>query len=149
MKRLLTNFDPIFDPTAKTLDFTALSYFNISKLYAVINVTRNVAIYIPGAPNLGVSNINSSIITLQYDTSTHSTSDQLNIFYDDDNIDQKTNISLNSSIDETLKKILVEQRITNIILHEIGFNKIFSLSESEIETIRNDLLERDLSNFTP
>jgi hypothetical protein len=149
MKRLLTNFDPIFDPTAKTLDFTALSYFNISKLYAVINVTRNVAIYIPGAPNLGISNINNSIITLQYDTSTHSTSDQLNIFYDDDNIDQKTNISLNSSIDETLKKILVEQRITNIILHEIGFNKIFSLSESEIETIRNDLLERDLSNFTP
>ena len=95
MKQLLP-FSPLFTPGpagAGTLDFTQLQNFSISKLYAVIDDTTGIPLYIAGAPGLGVSAIASvgngigspvigSVLTLQTNTSTCSTSDRLSVFYD-------------------------------------------------------------------
>ena len=81
MKQLV-QFKPQFSPSNKTLDFSAFPLFNIQNLYAVINVTQNTPIFIPGASGYGVSSISGNIITLQYNTSTHSSSDILNVYYD-------------------------------------------------------------------
>ena len=66
--KILSTFNPAFNPTAKTLDFSAQPQFTIDKLYAVINVTRNQPLYIPGAPGLGLTSSAGPILTLSYDT---------------------------------------------------------------------------------
>jgi hypothetical protein len=104
----------------------SLSFFNKYKLYAVINVTRNSPIYIPGAPNLGSSDTQIAKIYLAADTSTHSATDVINIYYEssntilDSNAAQESGGNLEKLI-EYQEKILIELRLTNILLKE-GLN---------------------------
>ena len=146
MKQLLTSFSPPFNPTAKTLDFTMYPYgFNINKLYAIINVTQNVPIYIAGAPGLGVSNMGNglggtsdSVMTLQFDTSTHNSSDNLNIYYDvspgaESNAPMETNGQL-QLMQESMNQVLVELKTMNFILAQ-GLN----INIDDIQSIRNDV----------
>ena len=77
--KILLDFKPLFNPTNKTLDFSLLPNFDIKKLYAVINVTQNTPIYIPGASGYGISSISGPLITLAFDTTSHSASDSLKI----------------------------------------------------------------------
>lgn len=81
MKQVL-NFSPVFDPTAKTLDFSGYAEFQLSRLYAVINITRDAPIYVIGKPLLGTSSVVGSVLTLDFDTSTHSAGDTLMVIYD-------------------------------------------------------------------
>ena len=128
MKSLL-NFTPVFspgNPGAGFLDFSAYPNFDTHKLYAVINVTRNSPIYIPGAPNLGASDTQIAKIYLAADTSTHSATDVINIYYEssnnvlDSNAAQESGGNLEKLI-EYQEKILMELRLTNILLKE-GLN---------------------------
>ena len=80
--KVLSTFTPVFNPANKTLDFGALKGFNIDKLYGVINVSRNQPIYIPGAPGLGVTSVSGGLLTLTYDTTSHSGTDNLNVYYE-------------------------------------------------------------------
>ena len=123
--KTLSSFQPAFDASAKTVDFSLMQGFNIDKLYAIINITRNQAIYIPGAPGLGATVISGAKITLSYDTSGHDDADQLNIYYDT-NESLENNLALEhggalQSIDETMARILVELRVMNLLLRE-GLN---------------------------
>jgi hypothetical protein len=130
MTKTLLDFKPSFDPVLRTLDFRLFPDFTVSKLFAVINVTQNTPIYIPGASGYGISSINGQIITLSYDTSLHSASDILNVYYS-----EKENISL--SDDDTLKSILTELRVHSIILIEHLHRP--SLSMDDLIKIRNDI----------
>ena len=99
MAKQLINFVPAFTPGAANvgyLDFTGMDpEFDIGNLYAVINVTRNVVMYAPGATGIGGTTTSSNfgtasavpannpcILTLSLDTSTYSATDQLNVIYD-------------------------------------------------------------------
>jgi hypothetical protein len=73
----------IFNATARTLDLSAISSFDIKKLFAIINLDRQEIIYAVGSANQGFTSISGAIITLAYNTSTHSNSDRLQIIYDD------------------------------------------------------------------
>jgi len=78
---------PAFTPNASglgTLHFTAIPDFDISRLYAVINVTRNAVIYGIGQSGIGGTNYNAGtkVLNLQYDTSTHDDEDVLTCIYD-------------------------------------------------------------------
>jgi hypothetical protein len=128
MKSLL-NFTPVFAPGGPglgSLDFGAYPNFDTHKLYAVINVTRNVPIYIPGAPNLGASDTQVAKIFLAADTSTHDARDVINIYYEssntvlDSNAAQENGGNLEKLV-EMQEKILVEMRVTNTLLKE-GLN---------------------------
>jgi len=136
MKQLLL-FAPQFNPTAKTLDFTSYPSFAPDKLYGVINITRNVPLFAPGAPGYG-GTFNGSILTLQYDTSSHSTSDIINVYYDTA-LGWETNSSLENNgnlqqVSENMQLILQELRLMNWILSD-GLN----IKREDVVAMRNDL----------
>jgi hypothetical protein len=128
MKSLIS-FRPVFVPGGPGLgylDFSAYPEFDTERLYAVINVTRNVPIYIPGAPNMGASETQIARIYLSADTSTHNAADTLNIYYESRNVPNESNAAQESGghlerLALLQEKILVEIRLTNILLKE-GLN---------------------------
>jgi hypothetical protein len=128
MKSLIS-FRPVFVPGssgAGFIDFSAYPEFDTERLYAVINVTRNVPIYIPGAPNMGASETQIARIYLSADTSTHNAADTLNIYYESRNVPNESNAAQESGgylerLALLQEKILVEIRLTNILLKE-GLN---------------------------
>jgi hypothetical protein len=128
MKSLIS-FRPVFVPGssgAGFIDFSAYPEFDTERLYAVINVTRNAPIYIPGAPNLGATESQLARIYLSADTSTHNAADTLNIYYEARNVPNESNAAQESGgnlerLVEYQEKILIELRLTNILLKE-GLN---------------------------
>ena len=143
MAKQLITFDPIFDPILKTLDFTSYqSGFDFDRLYAVINVTQNTPIYIPGMSGYGASLLSPNIVQLVYSTTTHSSSDIINVYYDT-SAGYETNTPVESGgqlqlIQEALNQLLVEVRITNILLLEHTHNN--SLRSTDLQNLRNELL---------
>ena len=150
MKQLLP-FNPIFTPGAAgagTLDFSLLPGFNIDKLYAVIDVTQNTPLYIPGAPGLGVtvtsnasgqnSGATGTVLLLQTNTSFCATSDRLSIFYDTQaGYENNTVAERNGQmqiLQENTAQILMELRVMNYILAQ-GLN----INIDDIDGLRNDL----------
>lgn len=78
---------PVFAPGAAgagTLSFAAQPAFDLSRLLAVLNVTRNAPIYGIAQAGIGGASYNSGskTLTLQTDTSTHLTGDTLHCIYD-------------------------------------------------------------------
>ena len=141
MKTLL-DFRPLFDPVNKTLDFSLLSDFSITKLFAVINITQNTPIYIPGASGYGISSVNGSILTLSYDTSSHSASDILNVYYTAEN-DNNDGIK---TITAALGAILTEIQVQNIIILEHIHRNSFTrndLSELRYEINNPDVISNE------
>jgi len=143
--KILNTFKPAFNPTAKTLDFSLLPGFSINKLYAVINVTQGVPIYVAGASGLGVSANAGSVITLSYDTSTHSGADSLNIYYEAShtsatelNMARESGGQLQTS-NETLNMILVELQVISNIL-AVGLN-----ITDDLDNLRGSVTAADLN----
>jgi hypothetical protein len=136
MKQLLS-FTPGFNPTAQTLDFSAYPNFNISKLYAVIDTTTNTPIYIAGAPGLGVTAVNGGVITLAYATTSFSSTDKLNIYYDTASGYESNSVAEFGGqlqlMQETMNSVLQELRVMNIILAQ-GLN-----INDDIDGLRNDV----------
>jgi hypothetical protein len=56
--------------------------FDVKRLVAVINVTRNVVICAPGLSGAGIASVSNNIVTLEYDTSLQNASDTLQVIYD-------------------------------------------------------------------
>jgi hypothetical protein len=141
MKSLL-DFKPSFDPVNKTLDFSLYPNFSISKVYAIINITRNTAIYIPGASGLGLSSVSGSVITLSFDTTSHASSDVINVFYNVESLDNQVNVAIEKggnlqSINETLTQILTELQVHSIILLDHLHRN--SLTANDLQKIREDI----------
>ena len=147
MKSLIT-FEPVFSPGASGvgfLDFRAWPNFDTDRLYAVINVTRNVPIYIPGAPGLGASDTQYSKLFWTYDTSTHNAADTLNVYYEQNNNILETNAAQEAggNLDRLAflqEQVLIELRLMNVLLKE-GLN-----IKEELDRLRADIqAERTLS----
>lgn len=135
--KILSSFTPAFNASSKTVDFSLYQGFAVDKLYAIINVTKNVPIYIAGAPGLGFTTISGTKLTLAYDTSSHDNADTLNIYYDvssniEDNSAREAGGNLDD-INETLSRILIELRVMNNMLKE-GLN-----IKDELPQLRFDL----------
>jgi hypothetical protein len=86
MKQIL-HTNPVFTPGtagAGTLSFNNIPEFNLTRLLAVLNVTRNAVIY--GIAQSGVGSAGysagSKLLTLQADTSTHNAGDILTCLYE-------------------------------------------------------------------
>lgn len=136
--KILSSFNPAFSAANKTLDFSLMQDFNIDRLYAVINVTRNQPIYIPGAPGLGATAIAGPKITLSYDTTGFSDADELNVYYSATDARNESNMAIETGGNlqkhtEILTRILLELRIMNVMLKE-GLN-----IKDELPRMRFDL----------
>lgn len=148
MKKLL-NFDPIFNPTLKTLDFSGLPNFQFDRLYGVINVSRSTPLYIPGVSGYGATFV-GPVVTLTFDTTSHSTNDELNIYYEtsaggwEDNTSMELGGYLQAS-GETLNQILIELKLMNILLLE-GLS--LSRQQEELEQIRQSLIMDAMTRLT-
>jgi hypothetical protein len=146
MKSLIS-FKPVFVPGSSGvgyLDFSAYPNFDTERLYAVINVTRNTALYIPGAPNLGATESQLARIYLTADTSTHNAADNLNIYYEARNTLLEANAAQESggNLDQLVQLqqfVLLELKVMNILLKE-GLN-----IKEELEVLRNSIEEERIS----
>lgn len=66
-----------------TINLSGISNFDPKKLVAIINQTQGVVIYSTGATSTRYTAINGSTLTLNVDTSTHSSNDILQVIYND------------------------------------------------------------------
>ena len=65
-----------------TVDLSGIPSFEIKSLVAIINQTRGVVIYSTADTAKRFTNVAGTVITLFFDTSTHSNTDVLQIIYD-------------------------------------------------------------------
>lgn len=138
MKQLI-NFDPLFDPAAKTLDFSLLVGFQKDMLYGVINVTRSQILYAPGTSAYG-GTWNGSILTLTFDTSNYAQTDELNVYYETapDTIYNNSPVEHGGFIDAQyvlLQQILIELKVQTFMLAEA-----FRISQQDVDFARNDAM---------
>jgi hypothetical protein len=82
MKRAVTT-PYIFDASQRKLTLSSIFQFDVKKLYAVINITRNQIIYVVGNPTYGLTSLSGSELTLVFDTTSHADTDELMVLYDD------------------------------------------------------------------
>ena len=81
MKNIYTN-GYSFNAATKQIDFVSFSGFNYSRLVAVINLTQNKILYATGATGKG-GTYSGTVLTLEWDTTTYSNGDTLQIIYGD------------------------------------------------------------------
>lgn len=80
MKSIITRYT--FDASAKTVTLDQLETLNQNQLLAIINQTDNVIIYGQGVPGKGITSSSGLTVTLEYDTTTMSDTDELTIVYE-------------------------------------------------------------------
>lgn len=67
-----------------SVDLTGISGFDSKLLVAIINQTDGVIIYSTGSTTKGYTSVVGTLVTLFFDTSTMSGSDELQVIYEDD-----------------------------------------------------------------
>lgn len=86
MKRLLgtdVSGSYTFNPGAKTITFSGLPQtINLSNILLITNVSRNTIIYNFADTATGAVSFNNNVLTLTFDTTSHSASDVLQVFLD-------------------------------------------------------------------
>ena len=82
MKQII-DFAPVFTPASGALDFSLMPDFELKKLMAVINMTRGQVIYATGKQGLGFTSFSAGVLDLEFDTSSQSSGDVLQVLYDD------------------------------------------------------------------
>jgi len=80
MKIKLDNYT--FNPAAKTVTFTDYASLDLSDVILITNVTDGTIIFNFASPNL-VGSVAANVLTLNYNTSTMSSTDKLAIYLDD------------------------------------------------------------------
>lgn len=79
-KNLITSYT--FDASAKTVAFDDYTSVSLDGVLLVTNVTDGIGIFQFNSPTLG-GTVATNVLTLDYDTTTMSDSDDLQIWYDD------------------------------------------------------------------
>lgn len=162
MAKELIQFDPVFVPGVANqgyVDFSAMDpQFEIDRLYAVINATRNVVMYAPGAAGMGGTTTSTNfgtttafpaqnpfILTLSMDTSSYSSTDQLNVIYET-RPGQQGATGSNEPMERggmleahyiLLAQILTELRVQNEILLE-GLMGRTGVGRESVDDYRNE-----------
>jgi len=81
MKTLITT-GVVFTPSSRSLDFSAISGFDPSRLYGVINATAGSKIYAPGITGFGYHAYANGVLSLETDTTAMASTDILLIAYE-------------------------------------------------------------------
>lgn len=84
MKTKINNYS--FNSSLKKITFNDYNSINLDSLLLITNVTNNIIIYNFANPSLGGS-VSGNVLTLNYNTTTMSNTDSLQIFYDDGKIE--------------------------------------------------------------
>jgi hypothetical protein len=87
MKKLISNYT--FNPVAKTVTLNDYENVDLESLLLITNVTDNVIIYSFADSALGAG-VNGNTVTFEYNTASMSSTDALQIYYDDNSDTQMT-----------------------------------------------------------
>lgn len=79
MKQIVKSY--VFNPAARTITFTHYVEIELSRLTMITNVTDGIIIFQFNNPNKG-GTVSGNVLTLEYDTTSMSASDDLRIDYD-------------------------------------------------------------------
>lgn len=96
-----------------TLTLTGIEEFNARQLVAVINQTRGAVIYATGGAATRYTSLTGNTLTLNVDTSTHSSGDSLQVIYE---VTDPLPVS-----DDTVAKLLL--RILQMLMAPLGYDK--------------------------
>lgn len=80
MKRLVTNYT--FNAAAKTVTLPDFTSITLPQLLLITNVTDGIILYNFADPVLGAT-VATNVVTLEYNTTSMSNTDALQIYYDD------------------------------------------------------------------
>lgn len=86
MKKLVNG---VFDASAKTVTFPDYAEISLERVLIITNVTDGIIIYLFSDPAKGGS-VSGNVLTLEYNTTSMSDSDSLQVFYDDEYLDGLT-----------------------------------------------------------
>jgi hypothetical protein len=81
MKVLIDNY--VFDPALKKVTFSDYASISLNRVLLVTNVTDNIMIYNFASPMLG-GTVSGNSLTLTYNTASMSSTDSLQIYYDNE-----------------------------------------------------------------
>jgi hypothetical protein len=81
MKVLIDNY--VFDPALKKVTFSDYASISLNRVLLVTNVTDNIMIYNFASPMLG-GTVSGNSLTLTYNTTSMSSTDSLQIYYDNE-----------------------------------------------------------------
>lgn len=104
MKKLITNYT--FNAGAQTVTFTDYTTISLESVLLITNVTDNLVVYNFADVGYGGS-VTGNVLTLAYNTTGMSNTDDLQIFYDDTDV-QPSNVELQTtlnSLTETLQEL--------------------------------------------
>jgi hypothetical protein len=96
-----------------TVNLSGIADFNPQQLVAIINQTRGVTIYATGDTALRYTAVSGTTVTLNADTSTHSSGDSLQVIYE---VTDPLPVS-----DDTVAKLL--WRILQMLMAPLGYDK--------------------------
>lgn len=85
MSKRAVTYNVTFNPGAMTIDMTAVSGFDIRKLFAILNLSTvpTGVVYAAGTPGFGYSLLSGNVLTLQAPMAGMTANDKLLILYDD------------------------------------------------------------------
>lgn len=104
MKKLITNYT--FNAGAQTVTFTDYTTISLESVLLITNVTDNLVVYNFADVGYGGS-VTGNVLTLAYNTTGMSNTDELQIFYDDTDV-QPSNVELQTTLNsftETLQEL--------------------------------------------
>ena len=108
-----------FDASAKTVEFIGYDNIDLNRVLLITNVTDGIILF-NFADSAKVGSVTNNVLTLDYDTTSMSDSDDLLIFYQEDDYEvtdggQKKIWTSDQNVAELLKEVLIE--LKEIKLH--------------------------------
>lgn len=85
--------DYVFNPSARTVTFTDYTSIRLDSILLITNVNSNTIIYNFAAPTMG-GTVNGNVLTLNFNTTSMNSTDPLQIYYDDGQIQGSANDNL-------------------------------------------------------
>jgi hypothetical protein len=123
MKKLIENYT--FNPTARTITFNDYTSIDLKRVLLITNVTRNEIIYNFADPAKGGS-VNGNILGLLYDTTGMSSTDKLQIWYEDVELPALESGNINDLLQ--LFKMLIQSPIGRLAID--GNNRLRATIDS-------------------
>lgn len=124
-----------FNPGAKTVTFSGLPQaITLSNILLITNVTRNTIIYNFADTATGAVSFNNNVLTLTYDTASHSASDVLQVFLDVESKEESLHDLLRRMNKLLESNAVVDNRLRQRITIDAIGNSTAGSSPTEITT---------------
>lgn len=131
----------VYNPTRNEID-TGIESFDIRKLYAIINMSQGEIVYATASNTKGFNSVDGSVVNLQYDISSHSDNDIIQILYED-NTETKILETILYFISSMVEKMpRVDDRDRQIVSVETG-----TVGVSSLPTLANVTTLNTVQNF--